>query len=276
MSQFYSILKISVNPKMDDTISIGLLMLAGDRYWFKFSREKLRYLRPFLGNNIQALEKTLNIITRKINSFEGFQLDLYSDLNTFFNESFLLELNDNQQGLIRFSTPKEILLTGVNAESFEGLFNSIIGKDETRRIVKRNREKEIIQQKLIKPLEGKVHTHFKLSANHLSDLYYRYELDAIGKAQSIYMAKHLDFAQTPSTLDMKIMRLLFINRLLTQVYRCKSRVFVIASEPPMVKKKRHQLYEFVARNEILEIRTPDECPQIVHFFLKEGMEEFIS
>lgn len=276
MSYHYSILKISINQDLEDSISIGLLLLSRDRYWFKYSQDRLKYLKPFLGVHHAAVVKVLHIISRKINSIEGFQLDLYSHIDDYFNEEFLQHLSDQHIGMIRFSSPEPIVLTSVNQEVFDGVYRSLIGEEQKRIIRKKNPEKKIIERKLIKPLAGNVHTHIKLDGSKIPELYFRYELEACGRNDHIYLVKYLDFKQTPPTLDMKIMRLLFLSRLMSQRFRTKTRVFVIASEPPMQKHKRHQLYEFVARNELLEIKTPDECPQVATLFSEKEMRKFIT
>ncbi|NNF35646.1 MAG: hypothetical protein HKN68_16180 [Saprospiraceae bacterium] len=276
MSYHYSILKISINQDLEDTISIGLLLLSKDRYWFKYSQDRLKYLKPFLGVHHAAIVKVLNIISRKINSIEGFQLDLYSPIDDYFNEEFLQHLSKQHIGMVRFSNPEPIVLTSVNQEVFDGVYKSLIGEEEKRKIRRKNPEKKIIERKLIKPLVGKVHTHIKLDGSSIPELYFRYDLEACGRNDHIFLVKYLDFNQTPPTLDMKIMRLLFLSRLMSQVFKTKTRVFVIASEPPIQNHKRHQLYKFVARNELLEIKTPDECPQVAALFAEAEMRKFIK
>ena len=275
MSFHYSILKVSVNQGMNDTISIGLLLLAKDRYWFKYSHDKLKYLKPFLGFQHESLIKILKIITRKIETIEGFQLDLYSNLNDFFSEEFLKQISDQHVGMLRFTPPEPIALTSINSKVFDGLFKSIIGEDSKKRKRRSNPEKNIIERKLIKPLANRVHTHIKLDGNHISDLYFKYDLEALGKNDQIYLVKYLDFSLTSPTLEMKIMRLLFLNRLLGQMQRMKTRIFAIASEPPIQQAKKHDLYEFIARHEDLELKTPDECPQVVQLFLQAEMRNFL-
>ena len=125
MSFRYSILKISTNQDLNDTISIGLILLAEDRYWFKYSHDRLKYLKPFLGAHYEALIKILKIITRKIETVEGFQLDLYSDLNQFFSDEFLQQLSHQHIGMLRFSNPEPIVLTSVNTKVFDDLFESV-------------------------------------------------------------------------------------------------------------------------------------------------------
>jgi hypothetical protein len=276
MSYQYCILKVSVNQDLDDALSIGLLLLAEDRYWFKYSQDRVKYLRPFLGNQHDSLIKILKIINRKIETIEGFQLDLYSDLNEFFSTEFMDQLHQQHIGMLRFSEPRPIVLTSVNKKLFDDLYNSIIGEDVKKRRRRKNPEKAIIERKLIKPLSNRVHTHITLDGKNIPELYFRYELEVIGKDDQIFMVKYLDFNQTPPTLDMKIMRLLFLSRLLSQVYRTKVRVFVIASEPPMAKHKQHELYDFIIRNETLEIKTPDECPLVATLFAEPEMRKFIQ
>ncbi len=275
MSFQYSILKVALNQDLDDTISIGLLLLAQDRYWFKYSQDRLKYIKPIIGPGHDALIKLLKIITRKINTVEGFQLDLYNDLNEFFSEDFLKQLSNQHKGMLRFSKPEPIVLTSINTKVFDGLFKSIIGEESRKKRRKTNPEKATVERKLIKPLIKKVHTHIKLDGNNISDLYFRYDLEAIGKNGDVYLAKYLDFSLTPPTLEMKIMRLLFLNRLIRQSYRTKTRVFAVATEPAMREPKKHKLYEFIARHEDLEVKAPDECPQIVGLFTQAEMRKFL-
>ena len=276
MSHHYSILKISINQDLNDTISVGLILLAEDRYWFKYSQDRLKYLKPFLGSQHESLIKILKIISRKIEAIEGFQLDLYSDLNEFFSEDFLKYLHHQHIGMVRFTSPEPIVLTSVNKKVFDGLFKSMIGEDAKKARRKRNPELAIIERKLIKPLSNRVHTHITLDGNKVPELYFRYELEACGKDDDIFIAKYLDFNQTPPTLDMKIMKLLFLTRLISQIYKTKVRVFVIASEPPRLKYKRHELYQFIVRNEALEVKTPDECPQVTALFAEAEMRKFLK
>ena len=110
MKTFYSIIKISPNTMTDDSLSIGLLLCDGQKYWLEFSNEKINVTKNLIGENAVAVD----FVVRQLNSFiEQANKNLSSpeseigkldrELDIFLNSAYLNNLNNSSNGLLRFS-----------------------------------------------------------------------------------------------------------------------------------------------------------------------------
>jgi hypothetical protein len=276
MNCYYSLLKISVNPNLDDEITVGMVLLTDQRYWYKYSEDILKQIKPLIPGNFNGLERTLKIINRKVDSLGNSQLDLYNAINPFFNESFLQTLAVQNTGLIRFSIPRPIVLTHVNNDIFDALFENILGPFKKKKIRRKNKDKVIITNQLIKPLADDVHTGITLRPNDIEGLYFNFPLECLGMNRTIGLVKYMDFRQTPQTLDMKVMHLLYINDLLKKIYKKKTQIYVLASEPLKPKTKAYRIFHFMNENDDIEIKDPEAASIVARMFLENGMKKFLD
>ncbi len=134
METYYSIIKISPNTMANDSLSIGLLLCDGQKYWLEFSNEKINVTKNLIGENAVAVD----FVVRQLNSFiEQANKNLSSpeseigkldrELDIFLNSAYLNDLNKSSNGLLRFS--KVAFLDDViNEEKFNKLFELLINK----------------------------------------------------------------------------------------------------------------------------------------------------
>ena len=56
MKTFYTIIKIAPNTLAGDTLSIGLLLHNGDKYWLQFSEEKKAVAKKLLDSKAEIVD----------------------------------------------------------------------------------------------------------------------------------------------------------------------------------------------------------------------------
>lgn len=133
MKTYYSIIKISPNTT-DDSLSIGLLLCDGQKYWLEFSEEKINVVQNLMGENAVAVDfvvNQLNSFVEKVNknlsSPESEIGELDRELDTLLNSAYLNDLNNTSNGLLRFSQVV-FIYDIINKEKFNKLFEVLVGK----------------------------------------------------------------------------------------------------------------------------------------------------
>lgn len=273
MNAYYSILKISPNPYLDDQLSLGLIIFSDSYVWFRYETELLRYLKPFLKNSFSGIEKMLKMMSRKIASLESHQLDLYNSIGPYFEKRLYENLALSQSGILRFSNPIPIAIPTTTEEGFNNIAIGILGDWRVEKTHLVNHEKNRIDQKLLIPLSDFIHTNVVLNSKHIQALYYRYPIDAIGMGENIYVIKYLNFKQTPQTLERKVMRLLYLLELMEKQYQKHIRTFIIGSIPPQRSRSKGYIYNLIISQPNLQFIQPEDVLQILKLLQSENVRK---
>jgi len=128
MKNFYSVIKLAPNSITDDTLSIGLLLYDGRKYWLQFSEDRKNASKRLMEENSDSVD----FITKQITSHvQNLNREIANSSNKLFPLETLLTseyfeyLNRYSNGLLRFTSPN-FLNDQINEEKFDKLFNLLI------------------------------------------------------------------------------------------------------------------------------------------------------
>jgi hypothetical protein len=128
MNTYYSVIFASINSIISEKLSIGLVMIDGDRIWFRYSKTKLSLMRQLFSNEAYYLLKTsLRNIAISANVEQAEELTVVNDLFNFekeerhtFSFEYLRYLSRYSNSTLTFNEPVKI-----DVEGSDLLFNHL-------------------------------------------------------------------------------------------------------------------------------------------------------
>lgn len=284
MNTFYTILKIAPNSFSDDTISVGMLLCDGKKYWLKFSEEKKNASKRLIDENSDSIDFVVKQLTSHIHNLnkniEKSKNDLLP-LNIFLNSDYFNYLNNYSNGLIRFSKPS-FINDEINEEKFLKLFSLLIDKNYQKNLKEKLDVNEIFYSKinnnLIKKVENKIHTKININSTTLPTMYFQFEMDCIGLNGSFVGAKSLPFNKSLPTLDKDISHYIALISLLSNKYNKdikKNNFFLIADEPDSINTPEHKTWENIIDNPLFKVINSEEVSKITEKVEQSNAKTFL-
>ena len=283
MRTYYTILKISPNTAVGDSLSVGLLVCDGNRFWLKISEEKKNVIRRLV-----AHPDTLDFAIRQLETYvKQLQEDATFSENGLFRLEMLLKsdyiayVSRYANGLLQFSSPS-YLNDEVNDEKIEKLFallvdnRPVLSKEKTDTVA----QLEVaVQTKLIQKVEGIIHTHVTLTDQEVPSMYFKYEMDCIGLNGAFVGAKSVPFLQTQATIDKNISHYMSLITLLSAKYEKdikKSSFFLIADEPDKRHASEHKIWRDIQVNPLFKVIPSSESGVVAEKVFQIGASTFLE
>lgn len=191
MMSYYSILKFINNEISQESISLGLVVISGQKLFFKVSSEKLK-----IANRLNPESKKLLVFSIKNleNHFKSNtnNLDFFAPKSIEYQE-YLSRLSVYNNGIFQVSKPTYIKKE-FDESSFKLYFENLIGKDKEDSTIINSPSlfKIDIEQKLHEPLKEQIDVNYTLKQKSLPSLFFDFHFDGLGYNGSIYGIKSID------------------------------------------------------------------------------------
>lgn len=278
MENYYSLIKISPSPIIDDEITIGIIMQGDNNIFVEFSKKRKSIASSLLKNS-KIIDVFANQIIKKvqfINKEKTAKTDLFK-FTSFLSKDYMQNLNISHNGLLRFTKPSFINLP-CNETNFKNLFIKLVDSEYPSITLKKSNFKSKIEKGLIAKVETRMHTHYKFEKNGPLNLYFNFNIDAIGKNGSIYALKAIDFSEsTIDTVDKNIFHYSLVKEQLINKFGNNSNKFIlIADEPSAINSDQHRAWEFQMNKNIFDFKNSDEVPAIVAEIEDSNIKKFFK
>lgn len=278
MKNYYSLIQISPNPLIDDQITVGLLMITPGKIFIKFSNRKKSVTGTLLKDSkiVDFLTNQIYLRVKELNKLNNTDDNLFTS-SSFLSDNFFNHLSKSHHGILRFSEPSAINVIGSN-ENFVQLFSKLVDSHDTTHKSTSNQLNQKIERTLISHIKDRMHTHYKFKKNQFLDLYFNFDIDAIGKNGSIYALKTLDFSSlTIDTIEKNIFHYNLIKEQLSKYYAAKNNKFIlIADEPESINSEEHSVWEYQKRRNMFDFKHSDEASAIVEEIERSGIQKFLN
>lgn len=285
MKTFYTIIKIAPNAIAGDSISIGLLVSNGHKFWIKFSEDKKNISKRLLEENSDIVDFVVKQLKFYFKAQNDVLIKLRDDLfplEQVIKSEYFDYLNRYSNGILQFSKPS-FLDDDFNDEKFAKLYSIFVDKNiehNSRSKSNFNVEfKDIISSLLLKRVNERIHTKCKFSSKNLSSIYFKYELDCIGLNGAFVGAKSLSFDKSHSLLDKDISHYIALISLLTSKYNKdikKNNFFLITREPDMINSPEHKLWEETLNNPLYKVINPEESYLVADKVIETNATKFLE
>ncbi len=283
MKTYYSIISIVPNELVGDSISIGLIMSDDEKFYVKFSSNKIRLAKSLLKENYQIIDFFISKIKNTIQA-----LNISTKENELFhfskpiNAQYLSYLNNYNNNIIQYSEPNFIAQDN-SADNFHKLFELLIDKEDPKIEIHQNiiyqKSKEIIKKKLISRVKDKVHTNIKFTSHVLPNLYFNYEMDCIGLNGVFTGAKSINFNQSEQTIQKEVSNYYALASILENKYKKygeANNFYLISDEPNGIGTKQHKLWEKLLKLEKYKVLPSDKADIVAKMIEKTKAKTFIN
>ena len=284
METFYTIIKIAPNALAGDSLSIGLLLRDGKRFWLHFSAEKKSFAKQLLNGKgdivdfaVKQIEQKVNEVNESLNNEnELFQLD-----NLLTSDRFN-HLSVYSNGIVKFTEPS-FLNDTINEEKFVKLFKLLVDetylKEKPEVDPKETKFHSIIQNKLIKRVQNKVHTNLELTPEKLPGLYFNFNIDCIGLNGAFIGAKSIPFYKKNETIDKELSHYFSLISTLNLMYPHRStgdKFYIIGDEPSDVNSKEHRTWENIKKNNAVSLLYAEQADVIAEEIEEKNATQFLA
>ena len=298
MASYYSILRFVNNPLSDESIALGLVVLADDS---AYSTGQLKITKPAqalfrLSETKVDFAKKLNPASAKLLTFSLAQLhqffkqdlaDQSYQLLTFpvrVQQDFIERLSRYNNGLLQFTKPVYIESDQLTT-AFSRYFNRFIELDTPAKAGIDNqvssRLKQRMQRDFYEPLRGTIDVDYTLRKRQLPALYFDYHLDGIGVNGAMYAVKaidlnanhHLDTIQRElSEFESVIDRL---NRFAKERKIVGQPIYYLVVDPyEGDNRDRKELYEILQSTPQFKLTTSVKLREIADRFRQKQVRKF--
>ena len=284
METYYTIIKIATNSVANDSLSIGLLLHNGHKFFLHFSTEKKSFARQLLHRNGDIVDFAVKQIEQKVNEVNdglNSQKRLFKLENLLTSDKFS-HLNLYSNGIIRFTEPS-FLNDNVDEEKFVKLFKLLIDKtylkEKPEVDLKELNFNAIIESKLIKRVKNKVHTNFELTPERLPGLFFNFNIDCIGLNGAFIGAKSIPFFKKNETIVKELSHYFSLISTLNLLYTRKSandKFYIIGDEPSDIESKEHRTWENIMKNNAVSLIYAEEADIIADEIEEKNAIRFIG
>lgn len=200
MKPFFSIISIQTNSYSNETLAVGLIIVA-DKKYFSYSSAKLQWLKKLtIGNDLfflaeTALKKIENLVKTENNTIQ------YKTMNQLFSLDYFTYLNQYSAGAITFSEPV-LLDIKMNDTVFANYYEKIVGEPliSEKKVIKSTFNKKINQLFNSKEVEPFADINFQLDSNKFEGVLKDTKISLITKNGSISAIQTIDFSLTINSI----------------------------------------------------------------------------
>lgn len=277
MKTFYSILSVNIRPEINERLSIGLLMICGERVLFRHSISKLSVIQKLISRDVyKATQNYLKLIETSVTSNatissnnNEFPLKIESKYDRLFSEQYIEYLSRYNNNLISFSKPNFVELEASD-QIFGLLFNKFIDLEE------------FVDQVIIKRIDRfkkqyypQVKSYFnidqEINSTQYSGLFSPVKVDLMGKNDIEVFGQSIDFEKRVFSIECNIGNLLQLNRALP-----KAKQFVIGYEPDKNLDINHRIWNNIRQSSEFEYVDVSEAEKITEYAISHGVTPLLD
>jgi hypothetical protein len=283
MNAFYCLVKVSPNPSAGDLITIGIIVADESGVLIKFSDNKLNIVQTLLGKNFIVIDFIVKQLKNKVvetNSIITNNQTLLFKKDHFFRSEYFEYLSRYSNNLIKFSKPIDYF-DSVSEGNFNKLFVLFVdGKAEAHKKAMNNQETiflDKIEKKLVGRVQNKVHTNISFDDKIIPSLYFRIEMDCIGRNGVFTGAKSLFFNKSIQTIHSQVSDYItLITELENNYNQPKDNNFYLITDEPQNNTKEHFLWTKVKALNKIKVISSDESEIVADKIEKSGAKTFLS
>ena len=134
MKTFYSIISINIRPEINERLSVGLIMIFGEKVFFRYSNSKLNIIQKLTGKEIwKATHNYLKLVQSSVSNKalstnkDLLNLKVENKYSRLFSEQYIEYLSRYNNNLVSFSKPNFIELEATD-QKLDVFSNKIVGK----------------------------------------------------------------------------------------------------------------------------------------------------
>lgn len=194
MESHISILRFVSNPLSEESIALGLIVVAKNDVFFKLSTKKVDFAKKLNPSSAKLLDFSLKQLRNFIAHDLADQSDKLIQFSKSLDSQFLNRLTNYNNGILQFSKPS-FIKSDFNSQIFAEYFTKIIGEELAIKEVEKpiSQLKINIEANLYQPLKNQIDVDYTLKKASLPSLFFDFHFDGLGVNGAMYAAKSVDF-----------------------------------------------------------------------------------
>jgi hypothetical protein len=273
MKTFYSILSINIKPEINERLSIGMIMIYGDKVFFQYSKNKLSVIQHLIpSETYKAALDYLKLIKNSVASKSRLdksvnELNIKPDnkYDRIFSEQYLQYLSRYNNNLISFTNTNYL-----DIEGSEDVFNSLFVKLIYESVYEKPETKLKRIDSFKKGYYPRVKPYFnierKIDSTDFSGLLTPVKIDLMGKNEIEVFAQSIDFDKEIRSIEFNVGNLLQINRAIPT-----AKQFVLGFEPGKQNKIHHRVWNNIRKNADFDYVDISESDKIEEYAKSHGV-----
>jgi len=272
MKTFYSILSVNIRPEINERLSIGLLMICGEKVLFRHSTSKLSVIQKLISKDVyKATQNYLKLVETSVSSNEAissnkneFHFKIESKYDRLFSEKYIEYLSRYNNNLISFSKPNFVDLEA-NEQIFRLLFNKFIDIEEASdQVVIRRIDR--FKKQYYPYVKSFFNIEQEINSTQYSGLFTPVKIDLMGKNDIEVFGQSIDFEKKVYSIECNIGNLLQLNRALPN-----AKQFVIGYEPDKTMEINHRIWNNIRQSSEFEYVDASEAEKITEYAISHGV-----
>ena len=277
MESHFTIISASIRPEIDEKISIGLLLICGEKVLFNYSKDKLNVTKELLH---PAAHKYLKDVVKQI-SAEVFDQNQKSEtlfgnnevayLNPTFDFNYISYLTKYSNAVLNFSEPKRIDKEADSA-IMQLLYKKYVDENVMELTINKQNKFDTVKNNFYSKVQYQFNIEKEFSSKEIPNLPVPLKIDIIGKNERIIYAQSVDLERLPYHIQNDV----GIIDTLNQVYGGQAASFIISSEPnKQIYPKQHQTWQNIRNSNIAEYIDVTEVDKLKKYADDHGVKPLV-
>ncbi len=277
MKTYYTILSFNIKPEINERLSIGLIMIFGEKVFFRYSPYKLSIIQKLTNREtLKATHTYLKLIEEAVASKRAFyskddllEIKAESKYDRLFSEQYIEYLSRYNNNLVSFTSPNFVELEGTD-HLFDFLYIKFIGDFDNEKEQEQVKHIELLK----KEFYPKVRTYFnieqEINSTQFPSLITPVKVDLMGKNEIEVFGQSIDFEKKNYWIEYTIGNLLQIKRAFPD-----AKQFVIGFEPNKNLEVNHRIWENIRQISDFEYVDISEVERITEYAIEHGVTPLI-
>lgn len=279
MKTFYTILSFNIKPEINERLSIALIMICGEKVFFRYSPYKLSIIQKLTNKEtLKATQTYLKLIEEAVYSKKAFyskadllEIKAESKYDRLFSEQYIEYLSRYNNNLVSFTSPNFIELEGTD-HLFDLLYYKFIGDFDNEKEQEQEQVKYI--ELLKKEFYPRVKPHFniekEITSTQFASLITSVKVDLMGKNEITVFGQSIDFEKKNNSIEYTVGNLLQIKRAFPD-----AKQFVIGFEPNKNLEVNHRIWENIRQISDFDYVDISEVERITEYAIEHGVTPLI-
>ena len=271
---YYTIVKLSPNTNAGDSVSIGLIIEAGEIRFAQFSRPKIELVTRLRGFGSQSIKD----MVKKIEQF--YSADIDQSVEKLIQEeridvTYFQNLHASSVNFLQFSDPKPITVESEN-ECLK-LYHLFVDDHERLSSGLPRRRSEItrrMKNELFPKIKNNVTINQKITPSQLPRIDKPFKFDGLGKNGKLLTITGFDIDSNPDSLYSHYQRYETVRHYLMEATELSGTEFLVMDEPSGSNKETFLFFDRLLKLKSDSVIAPGNFEKIINFVHSYEVKKF--
>ncbi|MDX2247433.1 MAG: hypothetical protein SF052_11680 [Bacteroidia bacterium] len=286
MQTYYSILMIPLRSEINEQISIGLLLRDEGTVFFKYSVNKLNWLKSQLSSEsfrmiVHSL-KAIDTLLRKEASVQNeYTYTLFAEntrKNPMWDRNYIFYLSQYNHNLLTFTPPENISLDA-SQYSFERLYRLFVSDDQviTPALNSESSIDEYLQHNFYPKIKQRVNQQVKLTQKDIPSLFLPTQVDFIGRNEEPVVGQKIQFSKRQDYLGNDLREIYTLAKAFEEIDIKNGKYYIIGKEPEIKDyPKSHEIWKSIIKSKTVDYVEYRDIEKIADYLEKHDVKPFLE